>query len=202
MCIDCVDSAGDDGLIVLRQSARIDPPALSNNNLPGRIIDYVFCLKPDSTISNAYRTLRPLAANTLKSWNHITSTAQDLPFAIHIETKSPMKSWTDGKPQIGIWIDAWLRRCELLWRDGQSPGAVMTKPWPAIPVLISQGHEWHLLLVTKTSEGVIVREQITIGNTRNVCDALKVIAVLHWLLDWAETVWRPWFLQLIAGQEG
>lgn len=21
----------------------------------------------------------------------------------------------------------------------------------------------------------------------------KVIVVLHWLLEWAETVWRPWF---------
>jgi hypothetical protein len=185
-----------------RQSARIDPPALSNHNLPGRIIDYVVCLKPDSTISNAYRTLQPLTANTNKSWNHITNTARDLPFAIHIETKSPMKSWTDGKPQIGIWMDAWLRRCELLWNDGRAPTAVMAKDWPAMPVLISQGHEWHMLVVTKTSERVTIREQIMIGSTRNVCDALKVVAVLHWLLNWAETVWRPWFLELIAGEEG
>jgi hypothetical protein len=49
------------------QSARIDPPALSNNNPPGRIVDYAVCLEPDLTISNAYRTLRPLAANTNKS---------------------------------------------------------------------------------------------------------------------------------------
>ncbi|KAI1670790.1 hypothetical protein Ptr902_08132 [Pyrenophora tritici-repentis] len=184
------------------QSARIDPPFLSNNNLPGRIIDYVVCLKPDSTISNAYRTLRPLTANTNKSWNHITNTARDLPFAIHIETKSPMKSWTDGKPQIGVWMDAWLRRCELLWNDGRAPTAVMGKDWPAMPVLISQGHEWHMLVVTKTSERVTIREQIMIGSTRNVCDALKVVAVLHWLLNWAETVWRPWFLELIAREEG
>jgi hypothetical protein len=185
-----------------RQSARIDPPALSTNALPSRIIDYAVCLRPDSTISNAYRTLRPLAPDTNKSWNHVTKTARDLPFAIHIETKSPMKSWTDGKPQIGIWMDTWLHRCELLWRDGQSPGAVMTKEWPAVPVLIAQGHEWHLLVVIKTAEKIIIKEQITIGSTRNVCDALKVVAVLHWLLDWAETVWRPWFLELIAGDEG
>ncbi|KAI8930654.1 hypothetical protein NX059_012263 [Plenodomus lindquistii] len=183
------------------QSARIDPPALSNDSLPSRIIDYVVCLKPDSTISNAYRTLRPLTTNTNKSWNHITKTARDQPFAIHIETKSPMKSWTDGKPQIGIWMDAWLRRCELLWNDGRVTTAVMSNDWPAIPVLISQGHEWHMLVVTKTSEKVTIREQITIGSTRNVCDALKVVAVLHWLLNWAETVWRPWFLGLIAREE-
>ena len=84
-----------------RLSARIDPPALSKNHLPGRVIDYVFCLQPDSTVSDVFRTLRPLAANTIKSWNYVTKTAQDMPFAIRIETKSPLKSWTDGKPQIG-----------------------------------------------------------------------------------------------------
>ena len=125
-----------------------------------------------------------------------------MPFAIHIETKSPLKSWTDGKPQIGIWMDAWLRRCELLWKDSRGPTDVMLKDWPAIPVLISQGHEWRLLIVTKTSERMVVMEQITIGSTRNVYDALKIVAVLHWLLNWAETVWRPWFLELIAWKEG
>ena len=99
-----------------------------------------------------------------------------------------MKSWTDGKPQIGILMGAWLRRCELLWNDGRAPTAVMAKDWPAMPVLISQGHEWHMLVVKKTSERVTIREQIMIGSTRNVCDALKVVAVLHWLLNWAEMV--------------
>lgn len=109
-----------------------------------------------------------------------------------------MKSWTDGKPQIGIWTDAWLRRCELLWEDGQTAPAAMHKDWPAIPVLISQGHDWHLLVVTKTSEKLVFREQKMIGSTRNCFDALKIVAVLHWLMNWAETVWRPWFLSLIA----
>lgn len=184
-----------------RRSARIDPPDLNSTNLPGHIIDYVFCLKPDPTISNVYRTLQPLTVNTVKSWNHVTRTARDLPFAIHVETKSPMNSWTDSKPRIGIWIDAWLQRCELLLDDDRLVTTFMTEPWPAIPVLISQGHEWHLLIVTKTDEKVIVREQVMIGSTRNVYDALEIVSVLHWLLDWAETVWRPWFLDLIAGEE-
>ncbi|EOA85580.1 uncharacterized protein SETTUDRAFT_72639, partial [Exserohilum turcica Et28A] len=179
------------------KTARIDPPALCNHNLPGLIIDYAVCLQPDSIILSAYRSLRPLASNTVKSWNHVTR-LQHLPIAINIETKGPMKSWTDGKPQIGIWTDAWLRRCELLWEDGQTAPAAMHKDWPAIPVLISQGHDWHLLVVTKTSEKLVFREQKMIGSTRNCFDALKIVAVLHWLMNWAETVWRPWFLSLIA----
>lgn len=78
----------------------------------------------------------------------------------------------------------------------------MDKDWPAIPVPISQGHDWHLLIVAKTSERLAVREQVMIGSTRNCFDALKVVAVLHWLVDWAERVWRPWFLSLIAGDDG
>ncbi|KAI1556944.1 hypothetical protein PtrEW7m1_012205, partial [Pyrenophora tritici-repentis] len=47
-------------------------------------------------------------------------------------------------------------------------------------------------------EGLTFREMIMIGSTRNCFDTLKVVAVLQWLMDWAETVWRPWFLSLIA----
>jgi uncharacterized protein YfaT (DUF1175 family) len=150
-------------------------------------------------MSHVYRSLQPLAPNTVKSWNHVTR-LQDQPIAINIETKAPMKSWTDGKPQIGIWTDAWLRRCELLWEDSRDEAADMSKHWPAIPVLISQGHDWHLLVVTKTSKRLVFWEQIPIGSTRNCFDALKVVAVLHWVMDWAETVWRPWFLSLITGK--
>ncbi|XP_014550684.1 hypothetical protein COCVIDRAFT_42864 [Bipolaris victoriae FI3] len=145
------------------ETARIDPPALCNHNLPGRVIDYVVCLQPDSVMSSAYRSLRPLASNTVMSWNHVTY----------------------GKPQIGIWTNAWLRQCELLWEDGWTAPAAMHKDWPAIPVPISQGHDWHLLVVTKTNEKLVFREQIVIGSTRNCFDALKVVAVLHWLLNWA-----------------
>ena len=32
-------------------------------------------------------------------------------------------------------------------------------------------------------EKMIVREHIDIGNTRSCFDAMKVVAVLHWLMD-------------------
>jgi uncharacterized protein (UPF0212 family) len=48
--------------------------------------------------------------------------------------------------------------------DDRAPTAVVAKDWPAIPVLISQGHEWHMLMVTKTSTRLTIRVQITIGS--------------------------------------
>lgn len=65
-----------------------------------------------------------------------------------------------------------------------------------MPLLIAQGHEWHLLVVSKSSVQITIWEQVAIGSTRTCFDALKVVAVLHWLMEWAETVWRPWLLAL------
>jgi hypothetical protein len=100
-----------------------------------------------------------------------------------------MKSWTDGKPQIAIWTDAWLKRLALI--RGNTSGQ-----WPALPLLIAQGHDWHLLIVSKNDQKMTIWEQIDIGSTRSCFDAMKVVTVLHWLMDWAERVWRPWLLSL------
>ena len=115
-----------------------------------------------------------------------------------------MKSWTDGKPQIAIWTDAWVDRLRMLWQDTWrgTPGERLPLQVPALPVLIVQGHDWHLLIVIKDREKMTVREQIDFGNTRSCFDAMRVVAVLHWLMDWAERVWRPWFVSLICKGDG
>ncbi|KAI9657282.1 MAG: hypothetical protein M1829_006927 [Trizodia sp. TS-e1964] len=168
----------------------IEPASLARSTLPGRVVDYVVTIKPDEAIKQAWLHLRPLRGMPIKSWNHTTRARQN-PIAINIETKGPMKSWTDGKPQIAIWVDALLKRLALI-RGAPS--------WtrPALPLLIAQGHDWHLLFVSTDSQKMTIWEQIDIGSTRSCFDAMKVVAVLHWLMDWAERVWRPWFLSLIG----
>ena len=101
-------------------------------------------------------------------------------------------------PQIGIWTDAWLERLRLL-RDGPATKSSECTPLrpPALPLLIAQGHDWHLMIASKDGDKMIVRQQISIGSTRTSFDAMKAVAVLHWLMDWAERTWRPWFLTLL-----
>ncbi|KAL9078306.1 MAG: hypothetical protein Q9157_002769 [Trypethelium eluteriae] len=171
------------------KTARIEPASLVRSTLPGRVIDYVVALNPDPSIKQAWRRLRLLPCASIKSWNH-TTRARHNPIAINIETKGPMKSWTDGKPQIAIWTDAWLKRLALI--RGNTGGQ-----WPALPLLIAQGHDWHFLIVSKNDYKLTIWEQIDIGNTRSCFDAMKVVTVLHWLMDWAERVWRPWLLGLL-----
>ncbi|ORY01182.1 hypothetical protein BCR34DRAFT_494068, partial [Clohesyomyces aquaticus] len=170
------------------KTARIEPPSLARSTVPGRVVDYVVTLNPNPATKRAWHRLRLLPGTSIKSWNH-TTRARHNPIAINIETKGPMKSWTDGKPQIAIWTDAWLKRLALI--RGNTSGQ-----WPALPLLIAQGHDWHLLIVSKNDERMTIWEQIDIGSTRSCFDAMKVVTVLHWLMDWAERVWRPWLLLL------
>ena len=70
-----------------------------------------------------------------------------------------------------------------------------------MPLVIAQGHDWHLLIVShqlSAEEGrTVIWRKIDIGNTRNCFDFYKLIAVLHLLMQWAETIWRPWFRSLL-----
>ncbi|KAF2260949.1 hypothetical protein CC78DRAFT_584248 [Lojkania enalia] len=170
------------------KTARIEPASLARSAFPGRVIDYVVTLNPNPATKQAWRSLRLLPGASVKSWNH-TTRARHNPIAINIETKGPMKSWTDGKPQIAIWTDAWLKRLALI--RGGTIGQ-----WPAVPLLIAQGHDWHLLIVSKDGQKMTIREQLDAGSTRSCFDAMKVLAILHWLMDWAEMIWRPWLLSL------
>ncbi|KAF2257717.1 hypothetical protein CC78DRAFT_505823 [Lojkania enalia] len=170
------------------KTARIEPPSLARSTVPGRVVDYVVTLNRNPATEQAWRHLRLLPGASIKSWDH-TTRARHNPIAINIETKGPMKSWTDGKPQIAIWTDAWLKRLALI--RGNTSGQ-----WPALPLLIAQGHDWHLLIVSKNDQKMTIWEQIDIGSTRSCFDAMKVVTVLHWLMDWAERVWRPWLLSL------
>ena len=95
------------------KTARIEPPQLASAELPRRVIDYVVALKPDARLTKAWQALKPVAVTAIKSWNH-TLHAKSTPIALNIETKAVSKSWTDGKAQLAIWVDAWLQRLRLL----------------------------------------------------------------------------------------
>jgi hypothetical protein len=175
-----------------RKTVTIDPGSLARTRegLPRRIVDYVVALKPDDATRAAWPTLAPAAPGAIKSYNHITrNNLRTCPIAINIETKGPHKSWTDGKPQLAIWTDAWLNRLAMLPRA--------TDDWPAIPLLIAQGHDWHLLVICRERGKTVIRDQIAVGSSRSCFDGMKVVAVLHWCMGWAERVWRPWFLSLL-----
>ena len=180
-------------------TASINPRTLAEVSLPKRVVDYGIVLVPDDRINKAFLQLRPLPPATIKSWNHTTtSNIRRTPIAVNIETKSSDKSWTDGKPQLAIWTSAQIKRLQKLVKDETAAPNLRI---PAMPLVIAQGHDWHLLIISHQPlpEGgrTVIWQKIDIGNTRNCFDTFKIIAVLHVLLQWAETTWRPWFCSLL-----
>ncbi|KAL9123688.1 MAG: hypothetical protein Q9217_006906, partial [Psora testacea] len=136
------------------KNASIDPKTLAaittGSPLPKRVIDYAFVLKPDAKISAAYPKLQPLPGAKVKSWNNVTmNEARHQPIAVNLETKNPNKSWTDGKPQLAIWFSSLITRLRKL-QDFRSPTPRLADiEVPAMPVIIAQGHDWHLLIVSQ-----------------------------------------------------
>ncbi|KAL8655149.1 MAG: hypothetical protein Q9210_001059 [Variospora velana] len=186
------------------KTASIDPPELANQKLPKRVVDYAIVLQPNQAIENAWEKLQPIGTASVKSWNHTTSAEiRSTPITISIETKAPNKSWTDGKAQIAIWTAALHKRLSMLQQPGQGSLHI-----PAMPLLIVQGHDWYLFVVSQQQPSLaekkkrklttVIWQKIDIGNTRNCFDAYKLLSVLHLIMDWAYRVWRPWFLELIA----
>ncbi|KAI4265406.1 MAG: hypothetical protein L6R38_009449 [Xanthoria sp. 2 TBL-2021] len=155
-------------------------------------------------ITSVFKSLKPLPKAEAKSWNNtMSNNVRATPIAVNIETKAPNKSWTDGKPQLAIWTMSLFKRLSKLWKPGSSPPDAPQLPptavlkIPAMPLIVAQGHDWHLMIISQRSEKSIIWQKIDIGNTRNCFDAYKLMAVLHLVLDWAQTVWRPWFHRLI-----
>lgn len=181
------------------KTATIDPPDLADEKLPKRVVDYAIVLQPDVVMSQAWRKLQPIKKAGVKSWNHTTSSnVRSTPIAVNVETKAPNKSWTDGKAQLGIWTTALHKRLSTLQKPGQERLKI-----PAMPLLVAQGHDWHMLILSQQTRfsnqlTTVIWQKIDIGNTRNCFDAYKLISVLHLVMDWAHTVWRPWFLELIG----
>lgn len=188
--------------MIFRKSATIDPPILAEAKLPKRVIDYAIVLLPDDQMKQAFQRLKPLSATTIKSWNHTTTiNVRQTPIAINIETKAPNKSWTDGKAQLGIWTNAFFKRLQLLAEKDKTA----TLNIPAMPLVIAQGHDWYLLIIShqhSPDQGqTIIWQKLDIGSSRNCFDALKIIAVLHYLMEWAEKTWRVWFREAFLGGE-
>ncbi|KAI4264558.1 MAG: hypothetical protein L6R42_000342 [Xanthoria sp. 1 TBL-2021] len=173
-----------------RKSASIDPPELAYQKLPKRVVDYAIVLRSSQPIQKAWETLQTVRNAGIKSWNHTTNNGvRSIPIASNIETKTPGKSWTDGKAQIAIWTAALFKRLALLQQPGRGPLDI-----PAMPAGIAQGHDWH----SSKKRTTTIWQKIDIGNARNCFDAYKLIAVLHLVMEWAVNVWRPWFHDLIA----
>lgn len=104
----------------------------------------------------AWRALRPLPSAAIKCRDNVTrNVVGSLPiFAINLETNA--ERTLDG------------------WETHRQTARPNIKEIPAMPLLITQGHNWHPFLVSQTADSVmcktIIRQNIDVGNMRTAFD--------------------------------
>ncbi|KAF2231052.1 hypothetical protein EV356DRAFT_452728 [Viridothelium virens] len=179
------------------KNVEIEPPQLlrANTKLPGSHVDYVIFLNQDEDLKSIWAAMEPMPSSDYKSFHHGLS-FRELPVAIGLEATSQMTSWTDAKVQIAIWTDALLERYTWFGHEDDRKSVPLTTD--AMPLILVQGHDWRVSILSKKDGKVVIRESILIGSTRNCFDTMKLVAAFHWMMNWAVVKWLPKF-KIIAG---
>ncbi|KAF2206651.1 hypothetical protein CERZMDRAFT_89143 [Cercospora zeae-maydis SCOH1-5] len=118
------------------------------------------------------------------------------PIAVSIETKAGAEAGADATLQLTTWVaaqDAFLRR--VLEKLGR-PNVTI----PPLPLVMIQGHQWNFYYAQmKTDATTLWYGGDAFGNTSTLLGIYRIIAGLQRLMQWAETVYKPWFIENIVG---
>lgn len=111
------------------------------------------------------------------------------PIAVSIETKTPGESGDSAQLQLNTWALAQVAKLkELLNKVGNSEMDI-----PALPLVVVQGNEWKFFYLENGEKKAQLWSHITVGDTGSVRGIYQVATALQQLLEWSETVYRPWF---------
>ncbi|KAL9091124.1 MAG: hypothetical protein Q9165_005051 [Trypethelium subeluteriae] len=163
--------------------------------LPSAKIDYIICFAATRELEQIYEKIQCMPKTYIKTWNNARDFHQ-IPFAVNIETEPAATSWTEGKHQMAIWMHALLERFRYFESWKRVAEHASTK-MPCFPLVLVQGHDWRVVILSEDDKQRIMWDSIMIGDTRNCFDLVKLVAVLHWILHWAVTEYLPW-LKTIA----
>ena len=115
------------------------------------------------------------------------------PIAISIETKVQDQSSAEAKLQLSTWLTAQVMRLrELLDLTVKT-----NTPIPPLPMIMVYEHTWTFCCFhDQNDEGKSAKsfeDGIRFGTTNSVKGIYQIIAGLHYLMDWSETIYRKWF---------
>lgn len=79
------------------------------------------------------------------------------PIAISIETKIPGEGWDNAMVQLSTWASAQLTQLRSLL----TKGGISTTQCMALPLIITQGHEWYFLIMEDCEDCSVSRYFIT-----------------------------------------
>ncbi|KAK5109423.1 hypothetical protein LTR85_002687 [Meristemomyces frigidus] len=191
-------TVGSTNVTTARLNPRFKPMVdISQAPLPGKVVDFVFFLEPSNVTEMEFGAL-PWEPNHGHDFNHILhGPIANRPIAISMETKREGEGQTTGRTQLDIWVTAQFNRLQEL-------AGIDTAGLPTLPLLLTQGPAWFLLLAHREQEGealvTTIFEKITLGDIARPSGVFRVVSSLLLLVHWAQTVFRPWFERAVTGE--
>ncbi|KAJ4175866.1 hypothetical protein NW755_014716 [Fusarium falciforme] len=181
------------------------PVDLSGEQFDSKLVDYSMNLVPsaDATLEKSIRHLLGLVPRNRKFINQSTyGPIRFSPAGVHIETKA--SSASDGRPQLSIWIAAWLDQMRFLQCMAAEPlaefDAAKSKPVSVkMPLVIATGSSWRLYLATDREDKVVVSSLFDIGDTRSLLGTYRLIKSLRVLAEWMQGSFRTFLDHNILG---
>lgn len=160
------------------------------------MIDLVVALDLPSSIVDIVRTSHSPGRTT--SFNQTEYLPlRYRPLSISVETKLPGDDSDKGQTQLGVWVRAQYTKLEQLLRlattFGSSEADAKTIPLPVFPLLLVQGHEWNLMVAFREGDTTVLLSKILFGTTASYEGIYRIVAVVHFLLQWAKTSLSPWW---------
>lgn len=186
---------GSTNVTTARLNPRFKPMvAIDQGPLPGKVVDFVFFLEPSKVTEGFFGAL-PWEPNHGHDFNHtLHDPIAERPIAISMETKREGEGQSTGRAQLDIWVAAHLNRLQEMGRA--------ETVLPILPLLLTQGPVWSLLLARRERDGetwiTTIYEKITLGDITMPSGVFKVTSSLLLLMHWAQTQFRSWFEQMLS----
>jgi hypothetical protein len=207
-------------------TARISPVDLIPRGQGGKLsrskmVDFAVHAEPSARLKAAIHD-RAQNLDVHMSANHTDyPPLRWCPIGLSIETKLTGRDWDQARTQVAIWTAAHFSKLEALIahadeiaeRCGDETRRSVDKTMPFLPIIITQGHDWHFLAATRmpgsltvcftpsspllillvADQRQIIHEKISFGSTSTVLGVYQVVATLQLLARWVRDSFTPWY---------
>ncbi|KAK2469943.1 hypothetical protein H9L39_18758 [Fusarium oxysporum f. sp. albedinis] len=176
-------------------SARIMIEYRPGSTPESKMIDFCAVIEPEVESLAMIDGLRKVLP--MNSINHTAcNPLLKKPLCLAIETKPPGEKWNVARLQVGVWLAAqWTLLARLVHDAGGSFEGL-----DFLPGIIIQGHEWYFVASGREGTKTVLWTMKGFGATSDIVGIYKIVSVLQYLANWAETVYWPWFKKNALGE--
>ena len=170
----------------------------------GKMVDFGIYLHTSDKLKAAYREIRPTTDGQSTNFNHMD--AEQIarkPLVISIETLQEEQRGFQADLKLSMWVKSHFARLAALRKRTLKFGDRTV--W--LPLLKVVGPVWYLLLAcgNYNDEGELfyttVYSRHQLGDITTYHGFFQVFATLLELINWSETIYRPWFEDWVTSDE-